>query len=171
MDDNDISNQSRGRLEQTTGAKKAAWQQTLEDMEEIARDRREDGWEVVTVRASHTDTVTPEMGDHDDFGLFHVLPKSDRQNFLQAYEEGEYTEFLFYGRTIAHNVFGATELLDPENRRSILIASQYALDRARGLSEVAQEEGRLFTHIKELDGTILASFEHAEDYQVLLGET
>ena len=155
------------RRKDPSGAKIEAWKETLETMEEIAEDRRNDGWEVVTVRAAHTDTVSKDMREHDRFGLMHVVPRSDGERFADAYDPEEFTEFLVYGADVSGFMYAVTELIDPEAKRSILIASQYDMTRARGMVQNAHEEGVLYTYVKKIDGTILGKFEH-EEFEPLL---
>lgn len=155
------------RRRDPTGAQTEAWKQTLEDMDAIARQRRDDGWDVLTVRAAQTDTVSRDTGDPDRFGLVHVVPDNDADEFAETYDEDAFTEYLAYGASIGGYVYLVTELIDPSTERSILIAGRYDLALARGLITAAREEGVLYTHCKTIDGTNLGSFEH-EEYEPLL---
>lgn len=149
------------------GVHTEAWKQTLEDMEAIAEDRREDGWDVLTVIAAHTDTVTPGMGEEDYFGLVHIIPNNHAEEFSEMYDSDRFTEYLAYGAEVQAFMYVVTELIDPESQASILIASQYDMALSRGLIEAAEEAGVLYTHVKTIDGTILGSFEH-EEYEPLI---
>lgn len=163
----DLGDPRTARRESVGEAAQESWEQTLEDMEDIAADRREDGWDVLTVVAAHTDTVSKDMGDNDDFGLFHVVPGNHAEPFEELYDSGQFTEFLVYGAEVEQVMNVVTELIDPENRRSILIASQYDLALMRGMDENAVEEGVLYTHVKTIDGTTVGTFEH-EEYEPFL---
>lgn len=157
------------RAKRTTGAKKEAWGRLLDEMEGLAADRRDEGWEVYTLRAGQTDTVTKDMGEHDRFGLFHVLPKSDWQTFDEVYDEEVFTEYLVYGNSVEGSMFAVTEFLDVDGDRSIMIANSYDMTRARGLTQNAVEEGELYTYVRKIDGTIVGSFRH-EEYEPLLAK-
>lgn len=161
MDDTDISEPRMERLRDPEGVKTEAWKQTLADMEAIADDRREDGWEVVSVVAAHTDTVSRDMGDDDEFGLVHVVPDNHAERFSDAFDDG-FTEYLVYGTDVDGFMYTVTELLDPEAERSILIANRYDMARERGMVASARDEGALYTHVKTIDGTKLGTFEHEE---------
>lgn len=152
----------------TTPAIKRAWKQTLEEQELIAKERRSEDWEVTSVRANHTDPVSRDMGDHDRFGLFHVVPKSDGKAFVEAYDEEEFTKFLVYGSRVDQRRFGVTELIDPDGERSITISHEFPMERTRGLLENAKEAGGLHTYVRKIDGTILGSFRH-DPFEPLLG--
>ncbi|AEH38539.1 DUF7529 family protein [Halopiger xanaduensis] len=149
------------------GVQSEAWKQTLEDMEAIAEERRDDGWDVVTIMAAHTDTVSRDMGEEDTFGLFHVVPNNYADKFTDAYDSDEYTEYLAYGTMIDGFMFVVTELIDPDGDRSILIASRYDMTFADGMVTSAEDEGVLYTHVRTIDGTILGTFEH-EEYEPLI---
>lgn len=156
------------RRQSVGSAMQQAWEQTLEDMEAIAADRRDDGWEVLTVTAAHTDTVSRDMGDHDDFGLFLVVPDNHAEAFAEMYDSDEFTEFLVYGAEIEQLMNVVIELIDPDDERSILLACQYDLALMRGgMAQNAMEEGVLYTHVKTIDGTVIGTFEH-EEYEPLL---
>lgn len=157
------------RLEQAQATVAEAWKQTLSDREDIAADRREDGWEVLELTATHTDTVSIDTLDHDKYGLFHVIPDNRAEEFEATYDDG-FTEYLGYGSIVQGFMYMVTELIDPEERRSILIASQYDMTRSQGMINSADRTGSLYTYVRTIDGTILGSFEH-EEYDPLLGRT
>lgn len=139
-----------------------AWKGTLEDMETIADERREDGWEVVTALAAHTDTVSIDMGEDDEFGLVHILPNNHAEPFADLYDPDAFTEYLAYGTNVESFMYVVTELIDPDAERSILIASRYNVAFARGLVPSAEQEGYLPTRYKTIDGTVIGTFEHEE---------
>jgi len=112
-------------------------------MEAIAEERREDGWDVITLTAAHTDTVSKDMGDHDDFGLFHVVPDNQAEEFVEWFDPDDFTEYLAYGTDVEGFMYIVTEFIDPESDRSILVASRYDAVLADGLAESAAEEGVL----------------------------
>lgn len=149
------------RLQNQQGSQSKAWEQTLEDMDAIADDRTAAGWDVVTVMAVHTDTVSRDMGEEDDFGLKHIIPDNHAERFTEAFDDG-YTEYLAYGTDVDGYMFAVTELIDPEEERSILVANRYDMTRSRGMVQNAYDEGVLYSYFKTIDGTILGRFEHEE---------
>lgn len=144
------------------GVQTEAWKQTLEDMEAVAEQRRNDGWDVVTVMAAHTDTISRDMGDDDLFGLVHVIPNNYVDEFTDTFDSDEFTEYLAYGTEADGFMFVITEFIDPETERSILIASRYDMARADGMVASAADKGVLYTRVKTIDGTILGMFAHEE---------
>lgn len=145
-----------------------AWKQTLDDMDAIAADRRADGWDVTTVMAVHTDTVSRDMGDSDDFGLKHILPNNHAERFTGVFDDG-FTQYLAYGSAVEGNMFAVIEFLDPETERSLLIACRYDMTRSKGMITSAEDAGVLYSHFKTIDGTVLGSFEH-EVYEPLVSK-
>ncbi|WP_246999159.1 DUF7529 family protein [Halosolutus gelatinilyticus] len=166
-DENEAPDPRALRRRDPEGVKTEAWKRTLEDMEVIAEDRRDDGWEVVTIVAAHTDTVSRDMGEDDKFGLVHVVPGNYADRFTDVYDSDEFTEYLAYGTDVEGFMYVVTELIDPENERSILIASRYDMMLAGGMIASVEDEGVLYTHLKKIDGTILGTFEH-EEYEPLI---
>lgn len=150
------------RRRDPTGAKTEAWQQTLDDMDAIAEDRRSDGWDVRTLFSVHTDTVSRDMGDHDDFGLFHIVPDNQADSFEEWFDSEDFTEYLAYGTDVEGHMYAVIEFIDPDAERSILLASRYDMTRAKGMVDSAHDEGVLHSRVKTVDGTVLGSFEHEE---------
>ncbi|MGM0447827.1 MAG: DUF7529 family protein [Methanobacteriota archaeon] len=139
-----------------------AWEQTLEETELLAEERREDGWETTVVMAPHTDTVSRDMKDHDRFGLMHVLPNNYADDFREAFDEEAYTEYLVYGSAIEGVMYVAIELIDAENERSILVPCKYDMTMAEGMTTSAVEEGALYSYFKLISGEILGRFRYEE---------
>lgn len=167
MTDKGMPDPHKQRVADPDGALASAWEQTLEDQDSIAADRREDGWEVLDVMAIHTDTVSVDMGDHDNFGFMHILPDSQAEEFEEWYDPDDFTEFLVYGSLIEGFLYNVTEFINPAEKESILVASRVDLKRAQGLFECVRKEGVLYSHMKKVDGTYVGSFEH-EEYEPLL---
>jgi len=155
------------RLRDPRGVHSEAWKRTLAEMETIATERRADGWETLTVMAAHTDTVSKDMNDHDEFGLFHVVPDGQGAAFAETFDEEMFTEYLVYGTEIEAYMYAVTEFLDPEGERSILLASRYDMSRAAGMVASAEEAGVLYSHVRTVDGTTLGTFVH-EEYEPLI---
>lgn len=150
------------RRKDPSGQKTAAWEQTLEDMDTIASERKEEGYDVLTLMAAHTDTVSIDMGDHDDYGLFHIVPNNQATDFEDVYESDAFTEYFAYGTDVQGYMYLVTEMRDAENQRVILLASQYDMTRADSMVQSAEQEGILPQHVKTIDGTTLAIIEHSD---------
>lgn len=141
-------------------AVKEAWSRTNEEMEAIAEQRREDGWNVVSLPAAHTSPVSKSQGKDDRFGLVHVIPNNHVESFSEAFEQGEFPKYEAYRNEIDGFVYLVTELIDPESETIILVASQYDLQLTRGMVTTARNEGALYSHFKTIDGTVLGSVRH-----------
>lgn len=148
---------------------KSAWSQTNEDMQAMAEQRRENGWEAVAIPAVHTAPTSRDAGDDDRFGIVYVIPNNYADDFSEALERGTFPRFEAYRNEIDGFVFLVVELLDPETETAILLAGQYELHNAQGMVTAARDEGALYTHVKVLDGTILGSIRH-EAFEPLVPE-
>jgi hypothetical protein len=149
------------RLAAYAAGNKQAWQATIADMNAIAADRADDGWETVTVAAGHTEARPREAGGTDRYGLVHVVSGSDAEPFATAYERGDYPRYDVYRGTTDTRLFLVTECLDPGSRTAIIVAGQVRRGDARKLARTAARTGRMYTHVRTLDGTHLRSFDHA----------
>lgn len=150
------------RLAGTGDTQKQAWMETIEDMKTMAESRRRKGWDVVAVPSGHTAAVSRDAGTDDTFGLVHVIADNHADEFTEAFEAGEFPRYEAYRNEVDGFVYLLTELLDPESETAILIAGQYELRHAPGMVSAAKDEGALYTHVKTLDQTLLASFRHEE---------
>jgi len=144
-----------------------AWEQTLEETDLLAEDRREDGWAVTVVVVPHTDTVSRDMTDDDRFGLVHAVPDNYADAFVEAYDEAAYTEYLVYGDAIDGVMYVAIELIDPEARRSIFVPCTYDMTMAEGMTQSALDEGALYSHFETISGAVLGRFRY-EEFQPLV---
>jgi hypothetical protein len=150
------------RIKDPTGAKAEAWKNTFDDMEAIAADRRSDGWEVLTVTAIHTDTVSIDMRDDDEFGLKMIIPDNHAEEFEPMYDPEAFTEYLSYGREIEGLMYAVLEFIDSDTGRSILVACRYDMRLADAMVSSAKKEGVLYSHLRTIDGTKVGVFEHEE---------
>jgi len=155
------------RLRDQTGVRSQAWEQTNEEMELLAEERRENGWDVVTIPAVHTSILTREMGDGDEFGIEYVIPDNYAEEFTAAFDPDTFTEYQVYRTVADRNVFQVMELLAPETGTGILLAGMYELRHAGSFVEPAREEGKLYTFVRTIDGTRLGMLKH-EEYEPLL---
>ncbi|WP_254840649.1 DUF7529 family protein [Natronomonas marina] len=149
----------------TSDAEREAWELTHEDMEAIAAERREEGWEVTTATALHTNPVGRNTGeDPERFGIEYIVADNHADDLRAAYEraDGEFPEFVVYRREVGPSVFIVVELMDPDTETEIVVAGHYDGRRAGGLANAAIETGEMYSYAKTLDGTELGSFYHEE---------
>lgn len=158
---------------------KSAWQETLEDMEALAEELEEEGWDVCTVGSGQTAPEIPDAGETDRWGLVHVIPDNFADEFESAFAAGDFPVYDVFRNEMEGQVFFVTLLRDPDSRTAILVAGNYRLFDASGLVRVAKREGRTFTHVQTLDGTVLGTFRHDdpakffphyEEYEARYGE-
>ena len=151
----------------SSSATKTAWARTNEDMEALADQRRDEGWEVVAIPAAHTAPMSREAGKDDRFGIVHVIPGNYVESFVDAFEGRGFPRYEAYRNEVDHGIFLVTELLDPETSTAVLLAGQYELRHAAAMTSAAADEDCLYTHVETLDGEILGSFRH-EEYDPLI---
>lgn len=139
---------------------KAAWQETLDDMEAMAEEREAKGWDTVTVTALDGAPKDSELDDRDRHGLVFVVPDNQAEDLEAAIEAGEFPRYDVYRAERSGEVFVVVEYLDPETETAILVAGTYELRYAAGMVEEGREEGETFTHYQTLDTTPVGSFRH-----------
>ncbi|ELY94683.1 hypothetical protein C482_17965 [Natrialba chahannaoensis JCM 10990] len=158
----------------STTAIKDAWAQTTDELEVLAEQRRENGWDTVAIPAIQTAAVSRDAGSkhNERFGIVFVVPDNYADSFSEAFERGEFPRFQAYRNEVSGAVFLVVEYLDPDTETAILLAGQYERRHVGGMLSAATDEGVLYTHAKTLNGTLLGSFEHeGDEYEPLVPDT
>jgi hypothetical protein len=153
------------RIAATADIRREAWSATLEDMDATADELEAEGWDTIRIPAGDTGAFgTDDEADDDTFGLMYVIP-GDRADAVEAaVEGGSFPKFEVYRAEQNGLVYLVTVLLDPDTETAILVAGQFELRKAVGCARAAVEHDEMWTHLRRLDGTPVASFHH-EDYE------
>lgn len=136
------------------------WRRTLRDMQAIARDREDRGFESVVIPAGTTTPKPLASDETDEFGLSYIIPDNKTGPFLDVYERGTFTDTGVYQVTDKNHVFIVTECIDLSSKVVILIAGTYRMHHASSLVRAATNHEKMYSHIQTLNGTRLGSFEH-----------
>ncbi|MFC6731205.1 MULTISPECIES: hypothetical protein [unclassified Haladaptatus] len=148
------------RLAQDADVLKSGWTATIEEMKAMAAEYEEQGWNAYYVASGHTATEPPSVGPEGRFGIVHVIPGNYADDFVKAFEQGEFPEYDVFRQEADGHVFFVTKLVDEDSKNAIFIAGQYELWNAANTVSHAMEVGHIFTHVQKLDGTMLGSFKH-----------
>lgn len=144
----------------TNDALKTGWEQTVQDMRAMAADRETKGFETLTLPSHDTAALAPADGDDDRYGLSHLVDSSDAEAFEEVYEARDFAETGVYQLADGGHIFMVTEHIDYDNDLIVFIASSFRMANATGLVRAAMDRGKLYTYVRELDRTILGTFEH-----------
>lgn len=145
---------------QTADEARSGWQQTLDDVEAMAADREESGFETLTLTSDDTTPKPPEASQEGEWGFVYIVPSNHAEEFEEFAERAEFDETLVYQAFSAGNAFVVTECLDTDNDLILYVAGTYQMQHAPALVEAALDRGKMYTHIKKLDGTELGTIEH-----------
>lgn len=148
------------RMVRSSDEARSGWEQTLEDMQAMAADRREAGYEVLTLQAGNTAPIGPDQGETETWGLFYVIPGDEANHFKDLHARADFEETGVYQASIGRYTFIVTECLDHEAEVVLLIAGSYRRRAAPDLVRAALDQNKMFSHVKKLDGTILGTIEH-----------
>jgi len=148
------------RLARKANVAKDAWQQTVEDMRAMAADREDKGMQTLTIPAGHTGLAPPGAPEASEWGLSFVIPGDKVDDFEYFYETGEFDDTGVYQTSSMGQVYIVVEHLDMESGLALFVAGVYEKRFASGVVRAATDRGRLYTHVKQLDGTRLGSFVH-----------
>ena len=166
----DDSPQYVERVIDDTGAQTDAWTRTIEDMEAIAEERRAEGWTVETFVTAHTGPISRDDNDNPDrFGLVTVLPDNYAEDFRAVYEHNDLDQYQVYSSEVEGFMYLVVEVLDFDSKTTLMLALRYDVVLARGMIASAYDEGTMFTHVKQIDGTELGVFQH-DEFEPLLPE-
>ncbi|WEL18637.1 Uncharacterized protein SVXHr_2490 [Halorhabdus sp. SVX81] len=153
------------RLLRTSDAARSGWEQTLEDVEAMARDRAESGFETLVLTSDDTTPKAPDSDDADEWGLVYIVPSNQAEEYEDFAEDVAFTETVVYQATSSGHAFVVTECIDPDRQRVLFVAGTYQLQYAAPLVEAALERGEMYTHVKKLDGTDVATVAHDDAEQ------
>lgn len=148
------------RIARAPDAVRHGWERTIEDTEAMMADREADGYETLMLPAGDTTPKNPETGDTDEWGLTYVIPGNKAEPFLDFVERSEFDETAVYQNSLDGTVFVVTECIDVDNERSVFVVGGYRMRVAPPMVRTAMERGKMYTHIKKLDGTHLGTIEH-----------
>jgi len=147
------------RLAAGADDRKAAWQQTLEETQTLADQRRADGREAVVVPAGDAGLQT--VDDSDVLQLVFVVPGNKAEEITRLVKSNSLEAYDVYRRTVGEQVFLAVEYFDPDDA-SLFVAGAYELRDAGNAVTAANDAASFETLLRKLDGTPVATFEHAD---------
>ena len=136
------------------------WGRTIQEANAMAEALREDGWDVVVVRAGHTAPVAPDEGETDRWGLMYVAPDGVADALPAAVERADLANYEVFRREVGSDLFLVTRLTDPDERVAVLLVGAVDRTAASDLVAAARERGTLHSHVELLDGTHLLSVRH-----------
>ncbi|WP_136689868.1 DUF7529 family protein [Halorhabdus amylolytica] len=161
----DVTLDDGERLLATSETAHSGWEQTLTDVEAMARDRADSGFETVILTSDNTTPKPPETGETDEWGLVYIVASNQAQEFLTVSDRAEFDDTIVYQASSAGHVFVVTECLDTERNLALFVAGTYSMQNASALVEAAVEREKMYTHLKKLDGTLLGTIEHDDAEQ------
>ncbi|GGC50588.1 DUF7529 family protein [Haloferax sulfurifontis] len=152
-------------VERTAGEadrRREAWGATLDDMAAMADDFEDEGWTTVRIAAGDSGPFGPSSGKGDEgaFGLAYVIPGDKAETVAELFEATTFPEYEVYRAENDGRVYIVTALFSPETETAIFIAGAWDLREALECATVAVEEGRMYSYLQKLDGTIVGVVEH-----------
>lgn len=120
------------------------WDDLVGDMEATAEAFRERGWEVLEL---HPGDVTAVSGDRWGFDV--LVPDDEFARLAEWVETCEFDEHDVY-RATSRLVFVLVVLQDADGQRAVCCPLYYGPEAADGLRELAEREGRIYTHVRRL---------------------
>jgi hypothetical protein len=150
----------RDRVARAPDVVRGGWRRTVSDVRAMARDREAAGYEAMQLFADDTTPLAPGSGGTDRWGLTYLIDDDAADAFRAFDARTAFDETAVYQRTTGGNVFVATECLDHDAAAVLFVAGVYRRRRAADLARAATERGRMWTHVRRLDGTVVGSVEH-----------
>ena len=147
-------------LTQTLNKSNSGLKLAIEDMNAMATNRKEAGYETLTVAAGDTTPKAPATGESDEWGLSYVIPSNAADEFVTLHDRAEFDEIGVYQADEEGVRYIVTEHLDHDEQIALFIAGTFRLQFAAPLVRTALDRGHLYTHIKKLDGAHLGTIDH-----------
>ncbi|WP_158854639.1 hypothetical protein [Halorhabdus sp. CUG00001] len=149
----------------TTAHDQTAWAQVLEVAEEMAGELREDGWDVCLVRAGHVSAV-PSGESPAQHGLVYVAPDSVEAELPGLVAGTTFDRYVVFREAVARDLFVVTQMMALEAKRAVVLVGAIDRQQASDLAVDAREREELYSHVRLLDGTHLATFHHEDPAHV-----
>ncbi|MFC7114469.1 hypothetical protein ACFQH2_05160 [Natronoarchaeum sp. GCM10025703] len=146
-------------MEASTESDRTVREQVLEAAGGLAEELREGGWEVRVVSAGHV-TPVPPRESKDDYGLVYIVPDSLGDELSALVDRGSFDRYESFRRVTGTDLSLVTQFTDRANELAVILVGTVDLDRAGPLASAARERGELYSHVRLLDGTLLATFQH-----------
>lgn len=136
------------------------WRALLDEMDAMAADLDDEGWETLSVPAGDAGALGRENGRTDRHGYAYVVPGDAADRFEALFEPEGFSRTDVHRATTATHLFLLTVFLDPPTETAILIAGVLDRDSLGECRAAARETGAMYSHVLGLDGSRLGSFEH-----------
>lgn len=137
-----------------------AWEQSINEMRELAAQRDAEGWTTVTVHAGETTPEPPSEGKSPRFGVVYTVPDNVAEEIDIIINGTSMDEYTVYRRQVGKILFLVTEFADGDSEAALFVAGAVNLHFADQLFEAAMERGEIYSHLQLLDWTHLVSFHH-----------
>ncbi|QGN05912.1 hypothetical protein Hrd1104_00455 [Halorhabdus sp. CBA1104] len=161
----DVSLDDGERLLATSEQAHSGWEQTLQDAEAMARDRAANGFETLVLTSDDTTPKPPDSGEDEEWGLVYIVPSNQAGELESFADRATFEETVVYQATSSGHAFVVTECLDLDEQLALFVAGTYRMQHAPPLVRAALEREKMFTHVKQLDGTPVGTIEHDDPEQ------
>lgn len=94
-----------------------------------------------------------------------IVPSNQAESFLAFSDRAAFDETAVYQASAGGRAFVVTECPDTDADLVLYVAGTYDLQNASPLVETAVEREEMYTHLKKLAGTHLATLEHDDAEQ------
>lgn len=138
------------------------WLQLLDEMEAMAAELDEEGWETLTIPAGDAAPVEPGESHTDRHGYAYVVPGDAADRFEKLFEPDGFPRTEVYRATTGSHLFLLTVFLDPSAETAVLLAGIFERGTLGECRETARESDIMYSHVFRVDGTHLGTFEHEE---------
>lgn len=138
------------------------WLGLLDEMESMAAELDEEGWETLAIPAGDAAPVEPGGSHTDRHGYAYVIPGDDADRFAELFAPEGFPRTELYRATTGSHLFLLTVFLDPATETAILLAGVFERGTLGECRRTARETGVMYSHVFRVDGTHLGSFEHED---------
>ncbi|UVE51229.1 hypothetical protein KU306_04920 [Haloferax larsenii] len=150
------------RVASEADRRREAWGATLDDMTAMADEFEADGWDTIRIAAGDTGVFGPSSlkGDEEAYGIAYVVPGDKAEEVSELFEETQFPEYEVYRAENDGRVYMVTALFAPDIETAVFVAGAWDLREALECATTAVEEGRMYTYLQKLDGTVVGIVEH-----------
>lgn len=136
------------------------WPEFQQEIDSMAHEYRDDGWEVVEVHPGDVVPIAP--GDHDRWGIDVVVPNDELATVQNVVTESTPDQLELFRSTRGELVFQLVVAKDPDDHCLVLIPTYYSESNIEPIRAAAFDRGIVQIHLRPLKQSPVITFSHEE---------
>jgi hypothetical protein len=137
------------------------WQILISEMEELAEELVEDGFETLILHPGSVSAVA----ESDEFGLHIVVPNNEFDELQEWVDNGAtFDEFEIFKRAAGEHVYAVVVVTDAEEEVALLYPTYYTHNERGRLNADAQTRDGMLVHLRTINQERITLMHDADEF-------